>query len=49
MTALFLGIHKTGEGYREVSVPVIYRIHGPDHERFSSFLRKQGELGVIIL
>ena len=49
MTALFLGIHKTGKGYGIVSITIIDCIHGPNHERLSSFLRKQGQLGDIIL
>ena len=48
MAAFFFGIHKTGEGYSEIPVPVIHRIHSPDHQCFFPFLRKQGKLGTLI-
>ena len=45
MTALFLGVQKAGKGNGEVAVAVVDGVHGPDHERLSAFLRKQGKLG----
>lgn len=49
MTAFFIGVQKAGKGDGKVTIAIVDSVHGPDHERLSAFLRKQGKLRRLML